>query len=158
MTRFESGDRSTMVVPAPREDIWRALTDPDLLADLTPLLDRVDAHGQRWTWHMSGISALGVEVAPSFTETMEFTEGERIDFSHTPPQGSRERSGADGVYLLADADDGTELEVDITIHVDLPLPAISRNAVQRIMRQTMQRTGDRFHDNLLAHLGVPAHR
>lgn len=157
MTRFEASDRSSMVVPAPRDEIWRVLTDPRLLADLTPLLARIDANGPTWTWHMTGISALGVEVAPSFTETMEFVDGQRIDFSHTPPADSRERSGADGVYLLDDADGGTEVAVDITIHVDLPLPALSRSTVERIMGQTMRRTGDRFHDNLLAHLGVPAH-
>ena len=157
MTRFEASDHSSMVVRAPRDEIWRVLTDPELLADLTPLLARIDAHGATWTWHMAGISALGVEVAPSFTETMEFVEGERIDFAHTPPAGSRERSGADGVYRLGDADDGTEVAVDITIHVDLPLPALSRSTVERVMTQTMRRTGDRFHTNLLDHLGVPAH-
>lgn len=157
MTRFEASDQSSMVVPAPRDEIWRVLTDPDVLADLTPLLARIDARGDQWTWHMAGISALGVEVAPSFTETMTFVEGRRIDFSHTPPPGSRERSGADGLYLLDDAGDGTELGVDITIHVDLPLPSLSRSAVQRVMSQTMRRTGDRFHDNLLAHLGVSVH-
>ena len=157
MTRFEANDRSRMVVRAPRDEIWRVLTDPALLADLTPLLARIDADGACWTWHMAGISALGVEVAPSFTERMEFVEGQRIDFAHTPPAGSRERSGADGVYLLDDADEGTEVAVDITIHVDLPLPAMSRSTVERVMRQTMHRTGDRFHDNLLDHLGVPAH-
>lgn len=157
MTRFEASDESTMVVAAPRRDIWAVLTDPTVLAELTPLLRRIDADGDRWRWHMAGISALGAEVAPSFTEEMRFTDGERIAFRHAPPAGSRERSGADGVYVLADAEGGTQLAVDITIHVDLPLPSMSRAAVQRVMSQTMRRTGERFHDNLLAHLGVGAH-
>lgn len=156
MTCFEATNRSTEVVAADRSDIWDVLTDPDALVALTPLLRRIEADGHRWVWHMFGISALGVDIAPSFTETMDFTPERRIDFTHTPPRGQPERAGADGVYLLDDADDGTRLDITITIHVDLPLPGMSRGAVERVMAQSMQRTGDRFGQNLLDHLGVPA--
>ena len=156
MTCFEATNRSREVVRADRSDIWAALTDPQLLTDLTPLLRHIDTHGDQWVWHMMGISALGVEVAPSFTETMEFTPEQRIDFAHTPPPGQVERAGADGVYLLEEAEGGTMLDITITIHVDLPLPRMSRGAVERVMQQSMERTGDRFGRNLLEHLGVPA--
>ena len=158
VNRFEATNRSSEVVPADRGDIWAALTDPELLTDLTPLLHRIDTHGDRWVWHMMGINALGVEIAPSFTETMQFDPRERIDFEHTPPpDGPPERAGADGVYRLADTDGGTLLDIEITIHVQLPLPQVSRGAVQRVMEQSMARTGDRFGRNLLDHLGVSAH-
>lgn len=156
MTRFEATNRSREVVRADRGEIWATLTDPELLTDLTPLLRRIDTDGDRWVWHMMGISALGVDIAPSFTETMDFTPHERIDFAHTPPDGQAERAGADGVYRLADADHGTHLAITITIHVELPLPRASRGAVERVMRQSMERTGDRFGRNLLDHLGVQA--
>lgn len=156
MTRFEATNHSTDVVPAPRQDIWDALTDPATLTDLTPLLRRIDTDGDRWVWHMFGISALGVEIAPSFTETMEFSPAERIDFSHTPPAGQHERAGADGRYLLSDTEAGTHLDIRLTIHVELPLPAMSRGAVRRVMEQSMRTTGDRFAHNLLTHLGVRA--
>jgi carbon monoxide dehydrogenase subunit G len=155
VTRFEATNESAEVVRADRSEIWDALTDPQLLTELTPLLRRIDADGERWVWHMMGISALGVEVAPSFTETMDFTPEQRIDFAHTP-DGRHERAGADGVYLLSDVDVGTRLEISITIHVELPLPRVSRAAVQGVMEQSMQRTGDRFARNLLDHLGVRA--
>jgi hypothetical protein len=38
--------------------------------------------------------------------------------------------------------------------VDLPLPKSARFAVQRVMKSTMERTGDRFSANLLRHLGL----
>ena len=97
-----------------------------MLVDLTPLLTGIDTDGNRWVWKMMGISALGVEVAPCFTERMEFTPEQRIDFTHTPPDGGTERAGADGVYRLEDHDDGTLLDIEITISVDLPLPRMSR--------------------------------
>ena len=156
MTCFEATNRSREVVRAERSEIWAALTDPQLLTDLTPLLRHIDTHCDQWVWHMMGISALGVEVAPCFTETMQFTPERRIDFAHTPPPGVVERAGADGVYLLEEAEGGTMLDITITIHVDLPLPRMSRGAVERVMEQSMERTGDRFGRNLLQHLGVPA--
>ena len=45
MNRFEATNRSTEVVAADRSEIWAALTDPDLLTDLTPLLRRIDTDG-----------------------------------------------------------------------------------------------------------------
>lgn len=156
MTRFETTNHSTEVVPADRQDIWAALTDPDTLTQLTPLLRRIDTDGDLWVWHMFGISALGMEIAPSFTETMQFTPSERIDFAHTPPPGQHERAGADGRYLLEDAEGSTRLDIELTIHVELPLPAMSGRAVRRVMQQSMRTTGDRFAHNLLTHLGVRA--
>lgn len=157
MNRFEVTDESAMLVPADRARIWDALTDPDLLAKLTPLVDRIDDLGGRWRWHMSGFSALGVEVAPCFTERMTFTDPSRIEFSHEPPAGANERAGADGVYQLEEVEEGTCLSVRIRLHVDLPLPKLSRGAVERVMAASMRRTGDRFHDNLLNHLGILQH-
>lgn len=150
VNRFASTNHSREVVPADRADIWAAITDPDVLTDLTPLLHRIDTRGDRWVWHLMGINALGVEIAPSFTETMAFDPKERIDFRHAPPDdGPRERAGADGVYLLEDHDDGTLLDIRITLHVELPLPRASRRAVEGVMQQSMERTGDRFGRNLL---------
>ena len=154
MTCFTATNHSTEVVAADRSEIWSALTDPDVLVDLTPLLTNIETDGNRWVWQMMGIRALGVEVAPCFTERMEFTPEERIDFTHTPPNGGTERAGADGVYRLEDHADGTLLDIEITISVDLPLPRLSRGAVERVMAQTMERTGDRFGRNLYDHLGV----
>lgn len=154
MNRFEATNHSTAVVPAGRQDIWAALTDPETLTELTPMLCRIDTDGERWVWHMFGFSALGVEIAPSFTERMQFSELERIDFEHAPPPGQHERAGADGRYVLEDAPDGTRLDIRLTIHVELPLPRMSRGAVRRVMEQSMRTTGDRFARNLLGHLGV----
>lgn len=154
MTRFEATNRSTAVVPADQQDIWEALTDPGTLTELTPLLRRIDTDGDTWVWHLYGISALGVEIAPSFTETMKFDPTDRIDFAHTPPPGQHERAGADGRYVLEDTEGGTQLDIRLTIHVELPLPAVSRRAVQRVMEQSMRTTGERFGNNLLSHLGV----
>jgi carbon monoxide dehydrogenase subunit G len=155
MARFESTSVSQADVPAPREKIWAVLSSPDCLAQLTPLIKRITADGDRWCWQLKSISALGVHVEPSFTEWMSFEAGRRIVFEHRPPPGKAERAGAKGVYTLDDRPDGgTHLAVDITLHVELPLPAISRRAVERVMGSLMARTGERFADNLYARLGI----
>lgn len=154
MQRFEARNQSIADVPAPRADIWAVVSSPSLLAEMTPLVSDIRVAGEHWCWQLAGISALGVEVAPAFTERMTFVEPERIEFAHDPPDGG-ERAGARGVYALDElGPDRTRLEIDITIHVHLPLPRVSSRAVERIMRSSMQRTGDVFAERLYAHLGV----
>ncbi|WP_436792701.1 SRPBCC family protein [Actinospongicola halichondriae] len=155
MHRFEARNISTAEVPAPRSAIWEVLRSPESLAELTPLLDGITVDGDHWCWRLGGFSALGIEVSPSFTECMQFVPEESIDFRHDPPAGSRERAGADGVYTLeALGDARTKLDIDITLHVELPLPRASRRAVERIMSSTMVRTGNVFAERLYERLGV----
>ena len=142
-------------MPAPLEAIWEVLRSPDTLAELTPLLDGISVSGDHWCWRLGGFSALGVEVAPSFTERMEFVEHESIRFRHDPPAGTHERAGADGVYTLTRlAPDRTGLAIDLTLHVELPLPRASRRAVERVMSSTMVRTGNVFAERLYERLDV----
>ncbi|WCO65444.1 SRPBCC family protein [Iamia majanohamensis] len=155
MSRFESRNVSEADVPASPAEIWAVLSDPDLLARFTPLIKAISTDGDLWCWQLSGISALGVSVAPSFSERMHLVDEERIDFRHDPPAGASERAGADGTYTLTDLGDGvTRLFIDITIWVDLPLPRLSRRAVERVMDESMERTGDRFAANLYRHLDI----
>ena len=155
MNCFETRNISRGDVPAPRRAIWDVLTSPGTLAELTPLLDDIRVDGDRWCWQMSGISALGVEVAPSFTERMVFDPHDSIRFTHEPPPGANERAGANGIYTLQElGEDQTRLEIDITLHVHLPLPRMSRRAVERVMWSTMNRTGDVFAKRLYERLGI----
>lgn len=155
MTCFQTRNVSEGDVPVPRSAVWEVLTDPGCLTEMTPLLDGITVDGDRWCWQLSGIRALGVEVAPSFTERMAFDEPSRITFRHAPPAGQTERAGADGVYELTEVgSDRTHLSIDITLHVDLPLPALSRRAVERVMAASMARTGDVFAERLYRRLGV----
>ncbi|SHF46994.1 Carbon monoxide dehydrogenase subunit G [Jatrophihabitans endophyticus] len=154
MNRFSATTESDAVVAAPRADIWAALTDPVLLPQLTPLLERIDTDGDLWTWHMMQIKGLGVRVSPSFTEKMTFDELNRIDYEHAPPKGTHERTGASGWYVLRDVANGTRLSISLTLSVELPLPRTAAPAVRGVMNSTMARTGDRFSANLLQHLGV----
>ncbi|MEQ3553748.1 hypothetical protein WIS52_25015 [Pseudonocardia nematodicida] len=140
------------------------LTDPVLLPKLTPLLSRIDAEpgpdraSARWRWHMVQLAVLGVGIKPVFTERMSFTEGKRIEFTHEPPPGVTEWSGAEGYYALRDAEPGTDgapathLEISLTLHVDMPLSRLAAPVVTRTMRATMDVTGDRFGANLLKYL------
>lgn len=147
MTWFSHRVRSSDVVRAPREEIWDVLSDPDLLARMVSRVDRIEADGDRWCWVLRGIDALGIRFEPSFTEQMRFEDQRTIEFTHAP-QGSRERAAADGRYDLADAEDGTEVSIDITLKVDLPLPRAMRPAVEGVMAREMDRTGDHFADQL----------
>ncbi|MDQ6849033.1 MAG: SRPBCC family protein [Actinomycetota bacterium] len=154
MTTFSATTRSAAVVAADRAAVWAVLTDPVLLCKLTPLVQKIDADGDVWRWHLMRISALGVGISPKFTERMRFDEQRRIEYTHEPPKGRSEHSGADGWYELSDVDGGTRLEISLTLCVDVPLPKLAAPAVQRIMKATMERTGERFSRNLLKHLGV----
>ncbi|MDN4172134.1 hypothetical protein QWY28_04195 [Nocardioides sp. SOB77] len=158
MARFTSGTRAEAVVLAPRQAIWDVLTDPALVAELTPLLRRIDAEGEHWTWHMTGLDVLGVQVSPTFTERMSYRELERIDFTHEPPAGVTERAGVEGWYVLTEVPEseggGTHLATSLDITLELPLPKLSSPAVTAAMRGVMGQMGERFSRNLLAHLGV----
>ena len=155
MPEFEARNVSEADVSAPRERIWALVSSPSSLADLTPFVAAITPDGDRWWWQMKSISILGVRVEPTFTELMAFEEGRRISFEHQPPPGSTERAGAKGTYVLEDGPgNSTHLKIDITLHVELPLPRISRPAVERVMATTMAKTGDRFARNLYARLGL----
>jgi carbon monoxide dehydrogenase subunit G len=154
VTRFSATTFSEATVPAPRADIWALLTDPDTLVRLTPLLRRIETDGDVWSWHLIEISALGISIRPSFTEQMTFRPTERIDYVHQPPAGTTERQGADGWYELTEVPGGTHLAISLTLHIDLPLSGLARPAVTRVMKATMQRTGDRFSANMLHELGI----
>jgi carbon monoxide dehydrogenase subunit G len=155
MARFESSVVSQADVPATRETIWGVVTSPEHLANLTPLIKRIQADGDLWQWQLNSISALGTRITPTFTEKMTFEEGHLLAYEHRPRPGSNERAGARGTYTLDDLPDGgTHLSVDLTLHVELPLPGISRRAVERVMFTMMTRTGQKFAENLYAYLGV----
>ncbi|HEX4902538.1 MAG TPA: SRPBCC family protein [Acidimicrobiales bacterium] len=155
MTCFRSRNQSQGTVPAPREALWEVLTDPAALTDLTPLLSGISVDGDRWCWQMAGIRALGIEVAPSFTERMRFEAPSLIEYRHEPPAGTVERAGADGTYQLTElGPERTHLSIDLTLSVELPLPGISRRAVEKVMTSTMARTGEVFAERLARRLGV----
>jgi carbon monoxide dehydrogenase subunit G len=155
VSRFSSRNCSVAVVPTGVDALWTVLIDPSALAELTPLVARIEAQGDRWTWTLVGMSALGVSAAPTFTERMTFEPRSRIVFAHDPEPGHRERAGADGVYELVEVDtSATRLSIDITAWVELPLPSFARGAVERVMAMTMQRAGDRFARALHRRLGL----
>jgi carbon monoxide dehydrogenase subunit G len=155
MTTFSSQNTSVAEVPAAREEIWGVLRDPQALAAVTPLVRAIEVDGDMWTWHLRGIAALGMSVTPSFTEHMTFHEPSEIRFAHEPPDGRSERAGANGVYTLTELGERrTRVAIDITVCVELPLPRMSRRAVQAVMAKTMQRTGDRFATNLYERLHI----
>lgn len=155
MGSFTASTSADAVVAADRAAIWAVLTDPALLARLTPFVRRISADGDAWFWEMSGLEVLNVGFAPKFTEAMTFTDLERIDFEHAPPSGVREKAGVRGHYVLEEVEGGTHLATLLEVTVDLPLPKVSAPAVRTAMKGVMATMGDRFSRNLLQHLGVP---
>lgn len=154
MTRFISRNVSTSTVPAPIRPIWDAISDPVTLATLTPLVRSIEGDGAVWVWSLAGITALGITVAPAFTERMDFVDLRRIEFTHQPPRGSDEMAGAVGTYELHSIDaTHTRLAVDITLHVELPLPRIATRAVQGVMAATMRHTGTRSRSTCMSAWG-----
>ncbi|HEX3088524.1 MAG TPA: SRPBCC family protein [Ilumatobacteraceae bacterium] len=154
MASFNARNISLSTVPVTPELIWKQICDPSSLTALTPLVRSIVVEGDLWRWQLSGIEALGVSVAPAFTERMEFLEPNLIRFNHETANDERERAGADGTYELTPRGDKTDLKVDIALTVELPLPRLSAGAVERVMKATMQRTGKRFAVNLYHRLGL----
>jgi hypothetical protein len=140
VARFSATTRNDIVLAVPRERIWAALVDPELLPRLTPLLRRIEVDGPFWRWHLAGLSVLGVGITPVFTERMVFYDGRGIGYTH----------------VLVDVPGGTHLAIELTLTVELPLSRLAAPAVRRIMTATMQRIGERFGANLLHHLGSDA--
>ena len=153
MATFTATTRNREVVPAGRAEIWEALTDPTLLPRLTPYLDTITVDGHHSRGEMTTLPVLSVSVAPSFTELMEFEEHSRIEFTHDPPAGQDEKAAAEGKYHLEDAGPGrTDLSIELTLEVDLPLPRVAAPAVGRVMKGVMDRMGQKFATNLMDHL------
>lgn len=154
MATFTARNISASTVPVTADRIWAQISDPASLTALTPLVRSIVVEGDLWRWQLSGIEALGVSVAPTFTERMEFVEPSIIRFNHETANDEIERAGADGTYVLTPRGNETELKVDISLTVELPLPRLSAAAVERVMKTSMQRTGKRFAFNLYHRLGL----
>lgn len=151
MTRFQAHNHSEATLAADTTAVWKVLTDPDLLVRMTPNLSRIDTDGDRWTWHLTRVPVLSTAIQPSFTELMDFEEGRRIGFVHDSARDD-ERAGVDGEYLLTPEGDRTRVAIDITVWVDLPLPRVSRPAVQSAMHAFLAGTGRVFGRNMRRHL------
>lgn len=155
MAQFSARTISASTVPVASEQIWDILTDPGALADLTPLVRSIEASGTKWLWKLNGIEALGMKVEAAFTESMEFIDGRQIVFAHDPPGGHKELAAVDGIYDVIPAGlDATDLKVDLTLSVELPLPRLARSAVEKVILSTMRVTGRQFATNLYERLGL----
>ena len=153
MATFRARDRSSAVLRSSRSEVWAALTDAELIAQITPYVTSIEVDGDRWTWRMVTLPVLSLSVAPQFTEVMELHPEERIDFSHDPAR-SEETTAVEGSYVLADhAGGGTEVSIDLEIATRLPLPGLARPAVERVMAGVVKHMGTVFSRNLLKHLG-----
>src|SRR3954454_22189059 len=134
MTRFSADTQGEAVVSASRADIWAVLTDPALVAQMTPFVRAITAAGDHWRWELSGLKVLGVGVAPIFTELMVLDEPGRVEFRRDPPKGEVERSGVEGWYALGEGEAGPRLIAPREIPLDLPLPRASGRAVRAVMK------------------------
>lgn len=155
MGSFTTSTHSGATVTAEVEQVWAALTDPVLLARLTPFLHRVTPQGDdHWVWEMSKVPVLGRSFSFTFRERMSFDEPRRIGFTHDPAPGAREAAGVEGWYALDPRGEHTHLETSLAITVDLPFPGLLRPAVTAAMKGVVALMGQRFSAHLLQHLGA----
>ena len=154
MATFTTSNRSVADVTAQVHEVWEVLTDPDLLAQLTPFLHSVTERGEHWVWQLTKVPVLGTHFPSTFPEPMASDEPHRIDFPHDPAPGTAETAGVAGYYALTPHPRGTHLETSMTITVDLPFPGLLRPGVTAAMRGVIAIMGQRFGHNLLAHLGA----
>lgn len=152
MTWFSATRSIAAVVTADRERVWSVLSDPQAVAEMTPLVRRIDVDGDHWTWVMDEVPGLGISIAPTFTVRMDADEPSRISFTHDPPEGRRERAGVEGTYDLAERTEGTRLAMDLAVRVDLPLNRLAKPAVRTAMDGVLAGMGRGFSRNLLDRL------
>jgi carbon monoxide dehydrogenase subunit G len=152
MTRFTASNQSAATLKSSRQDVWDALTDPELLPKLTPYLNRIDVDGDRWTWQVTKVPVLGKNIGSTFTEVMTFDEPKRIGFEHDP-QRTEEKTEVQGEYHLEDAGSGTRVSIELGVTVELPFPRGMRRPVEGAIAAVMAGMGRRFATNLLRHLG-----
>ena len=84
MATFTTSNRSVADVTADVNDVWEVLTDPDLLARLTPFLHSVTEHGEHWVWQLTKVPVLGKNFSFTFRELMVFDEPHRFDITRSP--------------------------------------------------------------------------
>ncbi len=158
MASFTTSTRSAATVTATSQQVWAVLTEPHLVARLTPFLRTVREHGEHhWVWELARVPLLGRSFSFTFTERMTFEEPHRIEFTHDPGAGvGDEGAGVEGWYRLTPCGDDTHLETSMEITVELPFPGVTRPAVTTAMKGVVTLMGQRFSHNLLEHLGADA--
>ena len=152
MTRFSARNRSTADLKSSRVELWKALTDPELLPRLTPYLRRIDVDGDRWTWNLAKIPVLGKSIGTTFTEVMSFEEPARIDFVHDEAR-TEEKTYVQGHYVLEERGESSRVSIELEVVSELPFSRVTRPAVEAAMSAVMAGMGRRFAHNLLRHLG-----
>ncbi len=152
MTRFTARNRSTADLKSSRVELWKALTDPELLPRLTPYLRRIDVDGDRWTWNLAKIPVLGKSIGTTFTEVMNFEEPSRIDFTHDERR-TEETTYVQGHYVLEERGESSRVSIELEVVSELPFSRLTRPAVEAAMAAVMAGMGRRFAHNLLRHLG-----
>lgn len=155
MNRFAQGIVSTDRINVQPERVHEIMADPDLLAKLTPLVQKITTDGDRWRWQLVGINALGLSIAPAFLSVMDIGE-ECITF-RPDPHASEMATASGELSVTADGPAHTSLAIDLVATIDLPVPKMMGAAVRRVMFETMKVGGARFADHLLRHLGDPPH-
>lgn len=148
VNRFSTSITSTAEIPYAQDRIWSLVSDPDVVAEMTPFLRAITVvDAGTWVWELHGVPYPGGEFAAHFTEAMSLQEPERIGFTHTPE--GRELAGADGWYSLEALDsDRTRLAIGLTVHAVLPAPRWSKLVVEPAMHAVVQQMGNRFAVNL----------
>ena len=152
MATFAGRRHDVAEVPHPVDAVWDLLVDPDQVARMTPLVHAIEVDDRdRWVWHLRKVPLLGRGVDLTMTQEMDFTPTSRIEFRHGA-LGPGSRAGAEGFYSLGSVPAGTRLEIDLTVRVQLPVPGLTRAAVQTAIHGVLAQMGHRFAANLLAEL------
>ena len=154
MATFSTSNRSAATVTADVEAVWDVLTDPALVARLTPFLQRVRRGGRALGLAADEGARCSARASRSRSASGWTSTPHRIDFTHDPAPGADEAAGVVGWYALALVRMGRTSRRRWRSPSTSPSPVSSGPPSITAMKGVVALMGQRFSHNLLSHLGA----
>ena len=143
-------------VRAPFKDVFALLADVPASAAHYPQLERIVAQGEDiWRWEMQRIGVGQYALQTVYASRYSFdSKSGLISWEPVPDVGNARvtgswqvRKGAKGI---------TQLELQVQLEVDLPVPPLMQLVVTPLLQAEFERLTEGYIDSLIAHWGGEA--
>ena len=135
---------NSFVIPAPREQVWAAMFDPDVMREVLPGCRRLEAVGDD-RFEVTLAAGIGV-LRGVFTGSVTFHD--RVEPASTAmaitASGSLGRVNGDGTITLAPADGGTTLGYQATFSFAGPMAGLGEGLMRGVADALTKEAMGRF--------------